>query len=114
MRLLADENIPLSVIKFLRERGQDVVTLHELNRLGIADIEVIDLAEKDNRIVLTLDLDFGHMYYFARREKVSIIVIRPKTPLPEEIIKLSSKFLDLNIEPKGLVIISEKKIRIVR
>jgi hypothetical protein len=61
-----------------------------------------------------LDLDFGHAYYFVERGKVSIVVVRAKILLPEKIIKLLAKFLDLNIEPKGLVIISEKKFRIIR
>lgn len=34
MRILADENIPFSVVKFLKEKGHDVVTLYDLNKRG--------------------------------------------------------------------------------
>jgi len=60
MRILADENIP-SVVKFIKEKGHDVVTLYDLNKREISDVEVVETAEKDDRIILTLDLDFGHM-----------------------------------------------------
>jgi len=64
MRILADENIP-SVVKFIKEKGHDVVTLYDLNKREISDVEVVETAEKDDRIILTLDLDFGHMYYLS-------------------------------------------------
>ena len=114
MRILADENIPLSVVKFLKKEGHDVVTLYDLNKRGISDIEVVETAEKDDRIILTLDLDFGHMYYFSEHAKINIMVVRPKIIFPENIIKCLNKFFDLNIKSKGLIVISEKKVRIIK
>ncbi len=40
MRILADENIPLSVVKALREKGYDIVTLYDLGKKGITDEKV--------------------------------------------------------------------------
>lgn len=114
MRILADENIPFSVVKFLKKEGYDVVTLYDLNKRGISDMEVVETAEKDDRIILTLDLDFGHMYYFSEQGKINIIVVRPKIIFSENIIKCLNRFFDLNIKPEGLIVISEKKIRIIK
>ena len=114
MRILADENIPFSVVKFIKEKGHDVVTLYDLNKREISDVEVVETAEKDDRIILTLDLDFGHMYYLSEQAKINIMVVRPKIIFPENIIKCLNRFFDLKIEPKGLVVVSEKKVRIIR
>ena len=114
MRILADENIPLSVVKFLKKEGHDVLTLYDLNKRGISDIEVVETAEKDDRIILTLDLDFGHMYYFSEQGKINIIVVRPKVIFPENIMNCLNRFFDLKIAPKGLIVISEKKVRIIK
>jgi len=114
MRILADENIPLSVVKALKEEGHDIVTLYDLGKTGITDESVVDVAEREDRIILTLDLDFGHIYYFTKRGLVNIIVVRSKMPISENITKLLLKFFKSKIEPKGLIVLSEKKVRVLR
>lgn len=57
MKFLADENVPLCIIQQLEEKGIDikhVATTH----IGITDEEVINLANKDNRVLITFDSDF--------------------------------------------------------
>lgn len=56
MRLLADENVPLAVVEALRSLDHDVVTLAEgLLGSGLPDTEVLALARRDGRSVLTLN-----------------------------------------------------------
>ena len=114
MRFLADENIHSSVVEFLRSKGLDVVTVVELDKARIKDTEVADLAQKEKRIILTLDLDFGYIYYFEKRGLINVVVVRAKPAAPEKIIILLEKFLKSKIEPKGLVVVSEKRIRILQ
>jgi len=114
MRFLADENISLSVVNFLMARGHDVLTLSDIKKTGISDEEVAEIGEKENRIVLTLDSDFGYIYYFARRERINIVVLKPCTPTPESVKKLLETLLELKAELRGLVIVTEKKVRIIR
>ncbi len=112
MKWLIDENIPSSVIEFLKNRETDVKTLDELTKTRIDDLEVAELAGKENRVILTLD--FGYIYYFEKRGVVDIVIIRVKPATPENILKLLTKFFASKIEPRGLVIVSEKKIRVRR
>jgi len=63
-KLLVDENIPLSVMKWLKEEGHDVVRVSQVGLKGEKDEVIIDFAKKEGRVILTLDLDFGYMYYF--------------------------------------------------
>jgi len=57
-KLLADENIPWLLVRLLRNMGLDIVWIPETGYRGISDIEVIDLANSDVRVVLTRDSDF--------------------------------------------------------
>lgn len=57
MRLLADENIPLRAVQLLREMGHDVLSICEIAP-KTSDEDVLELAEKDERILLTFDKDF--------------------------------------------------------
>ena len=48
MNFLADENIPSSLIKALRDDGHKVKDLKEERLIGISDKEVAELARKEN------------------------------------------------------------------
>jgi len=57
MRLLADENFPKPIVEALRAEGHDVLWART-DLAGTSDLALLDLAESDARIVLTLDKDF--------------------------------------------------------
>lgn len=66
MRLLLDANLSPQTATMLRERfGYDVVDLMSLGLERLADDDVIDLAIRDSRIVVTEDLEFGQLYFGA-------------------------------------------------
>jgi len=62
LRILANENVAGSIIRSLRERGHDVVSVKESMR-GASDREVLARAHSDRRIVLTHDKDFGELAF---------------------------------------------------
>ena len=51
-KLLADENVPLKAVEILREKGVDVASVTELSP-GLKDREVLDLAGREGRIIVT-------------------------------------------------------------
>ena len=60
MRLLADENFPLPTIEALRQAGHDV-TWVRTDLPGTGDAALLDIAEADGRVLLTLDKDFWQL-----------------------------------------------------
>jgi len=60
MKLLADENIPASVVRILEEEGYDIRWIR-IDSPGISDIEVMRYAHQEKRIILTYDKDFGEL-----------------------------------------------------
>jgi predicted nuclease of predicted toxin-antitoxin system len=62
MRLLANENLPLDAVEALRSAGHDVAWIRTLAP-GIGDPEVLQRALSENRILVTLDKDFGELVY---------------------------------------------------
>jgi predicted nuclease of predicted toxin-antitoxin system len=116
-KLLVDENISPLTVEFLRKLGFDVISLIELGNKGITNGELVKLAISKNRIIITLDLDFGEIYYFSSKKKFGAIVIRLKTPTIEDINTVIGKFLEeIDFEKvdltKSLIILDEKKYRI--
>ncbi len=62
MIFLANENIPMKSINYLRDKGLDVLSIIELSP-GISDKEVLLLAKKERRIILTFDRDYGYIIF---------------------------------------------------
>ena len=83
MRLLADENFPKPVIETLRRAGHDVLWART-DRPGWKDAALLELAESEARVVLTLDKDFWGIAVQRRipirRSGVVLFRVHPATP----------------------------------
>jgi predicted nuclease of predicted toxin-antitoxin system len=62
MRFLADENVPGPVVGALRGRGHDVLWIKELMP-GAGDSVILELAQRERRVVVTADTDFGELAF---------------------------------------------------
>lgn len=74
MKFVADINIPQLLIKQLVNLGYDVLDIKKHN-LTISDIEIVKLAQRESRVVLTRDKDYIILAQFPKYQ-VPIIVIR--------------------------------------
>jgi len=75
--LLADENIHPVVTETLLGLGKDVLTVRDAGLGGRSDEEVIHLAEKQGRVVLTHDSDFGRLALQSGLRCPGIVYLRP-------------------------------------
>ena len=77
MRFLADENFPRLVVDSLRDDGHDVVWARS-DFPGLKDSELLDRAEAESRLVLTLDTDFWQIALQRRKplEQAGVILFR--------------------------------------
>ncbi len=74
MKFIADINIPQLLIKQLVNLGYDILDIKKYN-LTISDIEIVKIAQKQARIILTRDKDYIILAKFPKYQ-VPIIVIR--------------------------------------
>ena len=65
MRFLLNENMSGTVIRALRERGHDVLSAKE-SLQGLPDEDVLARAQRERRLVVTQDKDFGELAFRAR------------------------------------------------
>lgn len=116
MNFLADENIPSSLVKALRDAGHKVKDLKEEHLFGIRDREVIALARKENLIILTYDKDFLH-YIQLHQPKVGMIILKFKNQQPKKVIPVVLSFIKSPLSQKienALCILSEEFVEIRR
>jgi predicted nuclease of predicted toxin-antitoxin system len=75
MRILADENCDTLLVSRLREDGHDVEHI-AITARGSSDRLVFASAEQGDRILLTHDLDFGHLAERAASRPPAIVLMR--------------------------------------
>ena len=75
--LLTDENIAPAVVAGLRARGCDVRTAWDEHLIGRPDVEVLERAADQRRVVVTHDLAFGRDAIRKGSSFVGIIYLRP-------------------------------------
>lgn len=56
-KFLVDQNVPKSVSNFLKSQKHDIKLIKDVNA-AMTDLQVLDLAGTDNRILLSNDKDF--------------------------------------------------------
>lgn len=75
MKFLVDESCDFVVVRALRQAGYDVLAVCEMAP-SMADRDVIQLAGKGKRILITEDKDFGQIFYSFTGQEHTVILIR--------------------------------------
>mgnify|MGYP000937861191 FL=1 len=90
-RFLANENIPFDAVRALREKGYDVLWTRE-DSPGSTDIEVLEAAQKQDRVLITFDKDFGELAFRSKHPAASgIILFRMPMNSPAEAARFLSE-----------------------
>jgi predicted nuclease of predicted toxin-antitoxin system len=81
-RFLANENFPFPSVKILRDSNFLVRYIPEIKR-GITDEEVLDIAVKENLIILTFDRDYGELLFkYQKVNPPAVVYFRLKGSNP--------------------------------
>lgn len=112
MRLLLDENFPKRAYDVLVKEGHDVVWIRT-HSPGMKDNQILALAARENRIVLTLDKDFQQLWPKAEPSgNCGVILFRIKPAIPEKLIPVVLKALALRLHWAGHVsVVSEISVQ---
>jgi predicted nuclease of predicted toxin-antitoxin system len=74
MRLLADECFDERLAARLRDAGHDVIRVPV--RSGLDDLAVAKLAEREKRVLLTQDTDFGAIGLKHGSPRTGVVIVR--------------------------------------
>ena len=111
--IVADENIPILVIRSLRARGCDIVSIVEEAR-GCSDEIVLDISIKHKAVLVSFDKEFGSRVYRNIPDTLFGFVLLRISPLsPEYILKtLEWLIFESGIELKAnYIVIDKSKVR---
>ena len=114
--LVADMNIAVPVITFLRARGVDVVSAREEEWGDFTDSEILAHAHAQLRFVMTHDSDFGTLAVHRGEPITGILYLRPGGRPPAEVIVDIEALLDAEIDraPPVLAVYRARRLRLRR
>ena len=113
MKFLIDENIGISLVKYLREQGFDVKYVSELFP-SRDDAFILKTSSEEERVIITNDKDFGYLTFNTKFPPPSVILFRFKEEIPSEKINAMKAIMNLPEEKifNHFIVVSENKIRI--
>lgn len=113
---LADENIPLYVVKQLRKEGYKVISVTE-EFAGSSDEKILELSSRNKWVIITFDKDFGELIYKQKSNKPYGIILMRVTPKSPEYILQLLKWLLLQTRisfEANFVVLNKDKVRVIK
>lgn len=110
-RLLADENVPRKTVDALKA-SHDITSVADTSQ-GLSDRDVINLANRENRVIITFDKDFGELVFRDRLRVKGLILLRIQPSSPEYIAERIRHTLNQVASVENVVItVREDRIRV--
>ena len=92
IKFVADVNVEKPIIDYLSENGYDIKWIPDYN-CEILDEELLKLANKEKRILITNDKDFGEIVFLQKKLSLGLILLRVKGQKAEDKVRLIRRLL---------------------
>ena len=114
MRFLVDRCAGVTLAKWLRDGGHDVEDASGW-RDDPGDAAILERAANDDRILVTIDTDFGFLVYADEKPHRGLVRL-PDCPAEQRIAIFSELFArhEADLEARAVITVSAGRIRISR
>jgi predicted nuclease of predicted toxin-antitoxin system len=116
MKFKLDENFGVRTQHIFRSLGHDVQTVRDEGLQGCNDQTLYDVAGKETRCLVTLDLDFSDVLRFPPEASSGLVILRvpqnPTLPLLEQLVRQFLRALESMSVDGRLWIVEIGRIRI--
>jgi len=93
LRFKIDENLPIEIADLLGEAGYEAETVWSEQIQGFSDIEILELCQNENRVIVTLDMDFSDIRKYKPEDYQGIILLRIASQSKQSVINLFKKII---------------------
>ena len=116
MRFLADMGVSVRVVEWLKELGHDAVHLRDEGLQRLPNGEIF-LNAREQRVVVTFDLDFGEIIATSGGSNVSVVVFRLRNTRSAHVIDRLNSVLQQcedKLNRRAIVVVEERRHRVRR
>jgi predicted nuclease of predicted toxin-antitoxin system len=115
MKFKIDENLPIEIAQLLQESGYDAATVLEQQLGGKPDDNIAQICQQEDRIIVTLDLDFADIRTYPPLEYAGMIVFRLSRQDKFHVLNVCQRLLavfERETPQQKLWIVEDNRIRI--
>jgi predicted nuclease of predicted toxin-antitoxin system len=115
MRYLGDHHISHRTVSLLKARGFDIYRVSDVLPSDAEDIQILELARTEDRVVISQDLDYSALLASTGYNKPSVVSLRLHNNRPERIATVLEKILpsvESELQIGAIVVVEEGRIRI--
>ena len=115
MRLLADVHISPRTVERLRSLGHDVVRVGDVLSATSTDDEIVAEAIRDQRVVVTQDLDFSAIVALSGRSAPSVLSLRLSSSRIENVNSSLERVLPMveaDLDAGAIVTVEDTRVRV--
>lgn len=117
MLLLLDQGVPKTAAQRLREINIDTVHVSELGMSTAIDADIIEFANQEGRVIVTLDSDFHTLLAISSAKEPSVIRVRIeglKAPAYLPLLQTILSECKQDLEHGCAITVQDKRIRVHR
>jgi predicted nuclease of predicted toxin-antitoxin system len=92
LKLLVDVGVGKAVENWLKTQGHDVLAVRDLDP-RMPDLNILALAVREQRLVVTMDKDFGELVYRSRQPHAGVLLLRLEEARSDEKVAVVNEIL---------------------
>jgi predicted nuclease of predicted toxin-antitoxin system len=113
VKFLLDESADYGLVQVLRGLGHDATSISHDYAQALSDTDVLAIAQREGRIILTGDRDFGELIFRQQLPHSGVIYLRlGSSPLPVKAALLIHVLTNYSEYLHDFVVVTEKSIRV--
>ncbi len=114
MRFLVDMPLSPGLARWLAEQGHDAVHAQEVGLERASDIQIVQYASMEGRVVVTADLDYPCILAMARRGTPGLILYRGGNFTGDQMLEMVKRVL-ATVEEEALatslIVVDSQRVR---
>ncbi len=83
IRLMADMNISPQTVSVLQQQGWDIIRVPQVLPPNASDEEILNFCRRENRAIVSFDLDFSMLVALSGSDRPSLITLRLSSTNPK-------------------------------
>jgi len=114
LKFLADVNMEKPIIDWLLKEGYDIKWIPDFD-FKMNDESLLNMANREKRILITNDKDFGELTFLQRKVSTGIILMRFKGQLVKDKLIILPKIFRIHSDRLlgHFTVVTKKKIRFI-
>ena len=113
MKFLLDESVARRLAAFPRGQGHNVTVLGQDYPRGLPDEQVLAIAHRDGRTLITNDRDFGELIFNQGRPHSGVIYLRLETyQLPAAVAALTQVLAEHERDLGKFIVVTPRSVRV--